>query len=89
MDTSLSNEIDHMLHFLSEDGKVDNLRIWGYDGTTPNFYLKARTLHEKKLDTALKGRLFLHEDDDLDIEGERLLREVRAFKSEMVANHFY
>ena len=89
MDTSLSNKIDNMLEFLSTDGKVSNLKIWGYDGSTPNFYLQARKLHEKKLDTALNGRLFLHEDDDLDIEGERLLREIRSFKSEMVANHFY
>mmetsp|Transcript_7030 Transcript_7030/g.6222 ORF Transcript_7030/g.6222 Transcript_7030/m.6222 type:complete len:215 (+) Transcript_7030:267-911(+) len=89
MDTSLSNEIDHMLDFLSADGKVSNLKVWGYDGTTPQFYLQARKLHEKKLETAMNGRLFLHEDDDLDIEGERLLREIREFKTEMVANHFY
>lgn len=85
----LTHQIDDMLQFLSDDGKVSNLRIWGYDGSTSELYLQARKLNEKKIETALSGRLFLHEDDDLDIEGDRLLREIRAFKSEMVANHFY
>lgn len=78
-----------MLQFLSDDGKVKNIKIWGYDGSTPNLYLQARKLNEKKIETALSGRLFLHEDDDLDIEGDRLLREIRAYKEEMVHNHFY
>ena len=78
-----------MTQFMSEDGKVSNLRIWGYDGSTPQLYLNARKQNEKKIETAMSGRLFLHEDDDLDIEGDRLLREIRAFKSEMVKNHFY
>lgn len=89
MDQSYSNQINHMLKFLSKDDKVSNLKVWGYDGSTPNFYLKARKQHEKKLETALNGRMFLHEDDDLDIEGDRLLREIRAYKTEMIANHFY
>lgn len=78
-----------MLQYFSEDAKVSNLKIWGYEGGAPGLYLEAKKTNEKKIDTALKGRLFLHEDDDLDIEGDRLLREIRAFKSEMVANHFY
>lgn len=78
-----------MLPFLSEDGKVDKIRIWGYDGSAPQIYLDARKTNEKKIETALSGRLFLHEDDDLDIEGDRLLREIRDFKKEMIANHFY
>jgi hypothetical protein len=78
-----------MLQFFSEDGKVSNIRIWGYDGNTPNLYLQARKANEEKIETALSGQMFLHEDDDLDIEGERLLREIRAFKVQMVANHFY
>jgi hypothetical protein len=78
-----------MLQFLSEDGKVSNLKVWGYDGKTPDLFLQARKQNEKKMETAISGGQFLHEDDDLDIEGDRLLRDIRNFKSEMVANHFY
>ena len=81
--------MDDMLQFLSEDGKVKNLKVWGYDGKTPDLFLQARKQNEKKMETAISGGQFLHEDDDLDIEGDRLLRDIRNFKSEMVANHFY
>ena len=85
----LCGQIDEMLHFMSEDGKVNNIRIWGYDGNTPNLYLQARKANEKKIETAMSGKMFLYEDDDLDIEGDKLLREIRAFKTEMIHNHFY
>lgn len=85
----LCEEIDSMTPFFSEDGKVSNIKVWGYDGNMPELYLEARKANEKKLETALSGKMFLHEDDDLDIEGDRILREIRAYKGEMVANHFY
>lgn len=84
-----SNQIDDMLQFYAEDGKVSSLKIWGYDGSAPALYLDARKKNEKKIETAINGRLFLNDDDDLDIEGDRLLREIRAYKSELVSNHFY
>ena len=85
----LAHKIDDMLQFYAEDRKVSSLKVWGYDGTSPGLYLDARRLNEKKIQTALSGRLFLNEDDDLDIEGDRLIREIRAYKAEMIANHFY
>lgn len=84
-----SYHIDDMLQFYAEDNKVSNLKIWGYDGKSPSLYADARKRNDKKIETALSGRLFLNEDDDLDIEGDRLLREIRAYKAEMISNHFY
>lgn len=52
-------------------------------------YWEARALNHDKIKWAKEGGKFYGEEDDLDIEGERLLREITNFKSEMVRSHFY
>ena len=66
----MCHQIDDMLQYFSEDAKVSNLKIWGYEGGARGLYIEAKKTNEKKIETALKGQLFMHEDDDLDIEGD-------------------
>ena len=63
-----------MMQFFAEEPKVRKLKIWGYDkeNMNDNLYREARALNAEKLKHAKDGGKFYGEEDDLDIEGERV-----------------
>jgi len=46
-------------------------------------------MNAEKLKRARDGGKFYGDEDDLDIEGERVLREIQIFKTQLVKTHFY
>jgi len=53
------------------------IKIWGHDGSQKDpLYKEARLRNEEKLRRAREGGKFYAEEEDLDIEGDRLLREI-------------
>lgn len=54
-----------------------------------NLYKEARAMNAEKLKRARDGGKFYGDEDDLDIEGERVLREIQSFKTQLVKSHFY
>lgn len=90
----MTERIEEMSQFLvtgdeENPPKVRKIRLWGADGKKDPLYKKARALNDEKLALAKEGGKFWGEDRDLDIEGERLLREVHEFKKQLVKSHFY
>ncbi len=73
----------------SENVKVRNIRQWGMLGLDHNKEDKLRTRkeHEEKLDRYRRRKPWEAwcEEDELDIEGERILSEIKNYKAE----HFF
>ena len=83
----MTNQIEEMSQFLASKRKqVDSegkeievgpkvrwLKIWGHDGQKDPLYKEARARNEEKLARAREGGKFYGEEEDLDIEGERVL----------------
>jgi|JI10StandDraft_1071094.scaffolds.fasta_scaffold1049591_1 hypothetical protein len=86
-----SHRIDEMMQFFAEEPKVRKLKIWGYDkeNMSDNLYKEARALNADKLKRAREGGKFWGDEDDLDIEGERVFREIDSLKHQLVSAHFY
>jgi len=68
------------------------LKIWGETGDGNDFYREACKANEHKINLAMKSKDpcgFLGEEDDLDIEGDHLLRQLRQHRLELVKRGFY
>lgn len=71
-----------MLQFFNTEPKVSWIKIWGTSAQPDPLSKEARALHYAKMEKAKCNDQwkFFGEEDDLDIEGEWLLKEVTAFK---------
>lgn len=70
------------MQFFAEEPKVRKLKIWGYDkeNMNDNLYREAWALNTEKLKRAKEGGKFYGEEDDLDIEGDWVFREIDNLK---------
>ena len=68
----LTQQMDEMFQYFAEKPKVKTIKVWGHDGKMDYLFKEARQQHNEKLKRALNGAKFFDEEDDLDIEGERL-----------------
>lgn len=83
-------KLDEMSQFFAEEPKVWKLKLWGFNkGDDRELYREAWALNHEKLKKAKEGGKFYGEEDDLDIEGERLLWDITNFKAQLVKSSFY
>lgn len=78
-----------MTQLLTKEPEVSKIAAYGIDFGWDPLYREARILSEHKIAKAMGGSKFLGEEDDLDIEGERILTEIKQFKKDLVKRHFF
>ncbi len=70
-----------MMNFLGEKLDFERPRIYGLSSEFPKEErLKAKIKHERRLEAMEKGKMVVIEDEDLEMEGEQLLADIRSFR---------